>query len=288
MNVWKTGLATCALAAAAGFGMAVAPATKAQERDREPLTRALQVLGHGAQIGVAVRDLESADAAKGAGIVVDEVRSGSAAEKAGIKSGDRIVEFDGERVRSAAQFRRLVQETPEGRSVSTIVQRDGQRVTLSVTPERSGPAVYLADDFFPTPPVPPVALVAPTPAPMPRLPRSFDFGEFVFDGGTNGRLGASIENLTDQLRTFFGVKNGVLVRSVREGSPAASAGLKAGDVITTVNGHTVDEPSDVSSEMRRLGSGGEFTLDVTRDRKAQTLKGKVEARTNTTRTRTVT
>ncbi len=287
MNVWKTGLAVCALTAAAGIGMAVAPAPKAQER--EPLTRALQILGHGAQIGVTVRDLDSAEAAKGNGILVDEVRGSSPAEKAGIKKGDRIVEFDGERVRSVAQFRRLVQETPEGRNVSTIVQRDGQRVTLSVTPDRGGPAIYFGDDFFPTPAIPPVAAAAPTPAPapMPRLPRSFDFGEFMFESG-NGRLGASLENLTDQLRTFFGVKNGVLVRSVREETPAAAAGLRAGDVITSVNGHTVDQPSDVSSELRRLDSGGEFTLDVMRDRKAQTLKGKIEARTDRARTQTIT
>jgi serine protease Do len=286
MSVWKTGLAACALTAAVGIGMAVAPAPEAQER--EPLTRALQMLGHGAQIGVTVRDLDGTEAAKSNGIIVDEVRSGSPAEKAGVKKGDRIVEFDGERVRSVAQFRRLVQETPEGRNVNTIVQRDGQRVTVSVTPDRGGRALYFRDDdFLPTPAIPPMAPAAPTPPPAPRLPRSFDFGEFMFESG-NGRLGASLENLTDQLRTFFGVKNGVLVRSVREGTPAAAAGLKAGDVITIVNGHTVDEPSDVTSELRRLDSGGEFTLEVMRDRKTQTLKGKVEARTDRARTRTVT
>jgi serine protease Do len=284
MTFWKTGLVAGALAAAAGLGAAVTPIARAQDRD--PMVRAFQMLGGGAQIGVTVRDLSAGETAKGNGVIVDGVRSASAAEKAGIKSGDRIVEFDGERVRSVAQFRRLVQETADGRSVAAIVQRDGQRVTLNVTPERGPGGLYLRDNLLPTPPVPPAA---PAPVPAPAIPRFFDrdFGAFMFESG-NGRLGASLENLSDQLRGYFGVKSGVLVRSVREGSPAASAGLKAGDVITAVNGRSVDEPSDVSSEVRRLEKGGEFTLEVSRDRKALSLKGKIEPRDDRIRTRTPT
>ena len=283
MNVWKTGALAGALVIAASAGAAMAPAPRAQSRDREPIARALQIIGRGAQIGVTVRDLEGDEGKQGGGVIVDEVRQGSPAEKAAMKRGDRIVEFDGERVRSVAQFRRLVQETAEGRSVSIVVQRDGQRVTASVTPDRGAGSFYFGDDFLPVPPTPPAA---PAPPAVPAIPRFFDrdFGEFMFGSG-DGRLGVSVESLGDQLRGYFGVKQGVLVLSVREGSPAASAGVKAGDVITSVNGHSVDEPSDVASEIRRMDGGGEFTLEISRDRKTQTLKGKLEARDDRIRTR---
>ena len=87
------------------------------------------------------------------------------------------------------------------------------------------------------------------------------------------------ESLTDQLSDYFGVKGGVLVRSVIDDSAAAKAGIKAGDVIVSVNGHHVDDPSDVTEELRRA-PGDDFTLDVVRDHKTQTLKGKVESTSN--------
>jgi S1-C subfamily serine protease len=64
---------------------------------------------------------------------------------------------------------------------------------------------------------------------------------------------------------------------VNKDSAAAKAGLKAGDVITAIDGSTVDSPSDLSSQTQRLDSGTEFTLDIVRDKKPMTLKGKVEA-----------
>lgn len=64
--------------------------------------------------------------------------------------------------------------------------------------------------------------------------------------------GIRVEQLTDQLRDFFGVfsNNGVLVTSVDSGSAAEKAGLKAGDVITTVDGRNIRTPADFSREMR--------------------------------------
>lgn len=67
---------------------------------------------------------------------IEEVRLESPAETAGFESGDLIVEFDGERVRSARQLTRLVQETPAGRSVPATVVRDESHASLSVAPAR--------------------------------------------------------------------------------------------------------------------------------------------------------
>ena len=89
--------------------------------------------GRGSQLGVMVSDVDAT--ATTGGVQIDEVNDDSPAEKAGIKSGDVIVEYDGERVRSARQFTRLVQETPEGRTVKIGLLRDGKRQTVDATPE---------------------------------------------------------------------------------------------------------------------------------------------------------
>jgi serine protease Do len=254
----------------------------------------IQIGGHSGRIGVSVRDVDDTDTTGQAktGVVVDDVREGSPAEKAGLKNGDQIVELDGERVRSVRQFTRLVQDTPVGRKVPVVVVRGGQRVTLTVAPER-GADWRSEDDFsFMTPPEPPEAPRpprAPKPPVPPRPPMPFgdlmpEFGFSYFGGG--GRLGVMLEDLSDGLSEYFGVKHGALVRSVTEGSVAAKAGIKAGDVITAVNGTTVDEPSDVRHAVDGLGDQADVTIEVMRDRKPQTMKGKLEARERV-RSRTV-
>ena len=300
MTPWKSGaLAGALIVAAAGLvwtsvlhGETGAP----QERDREPFVRAMEVFGRGTQIGVTVRDVEDDDAKQAkAGVIVEEVAGGSAAEKAGIKNGDAIVEFDGERVRSVRQLTRLIQETPTGRKVPAVVMRGGQRVSVTVVPERrSGLRFgdFSIDRFddrdmpfsfqMPEPPVPPAA-PAPPRAARPPLP---GFGLSYRSG--NGRLGITVEDLSEGLSDYFGVKKGALVRSVRDGSPAAKAGVKAGDVITSVNGTEVDEPSDITRAIDRIDDNADFTIEIVRDKKPQTLKGKLESRERArTRTRTI-
>lgn len=301
MREWKSAALTGAFVLAI-TGAGVTAVVHGQSRERAPLARAFDFIGRGAQIGVTVRDIESDDTKQpSSGVIVDEVQADSPAEKAGFKAGDTIIEFDGERVRSVRQFTRLVHETPVGRKVQAVLSRNGQRVTVSVAPERSQGwlsggdfGIERWDDgarawLYRTPPAPPSPA---TPAP-PRAPRppafavpeipDFDFG--VFGGGS--RLGLSVESLTPQLEEYFGVKEGVLVRSVTEGSAAAKAGLKAGDVITAVNGSRVNDPSDVRRAINRLDEGDDFSLEIVRDKKTQTLKGKMEPRQDRVRSRTI-
>ena len=95
---------------------------------------------------------------------------------------------------------------------------------------------------------------------------------------TTGRLGITVDSLSDQLAGYFGTKDGVLVTSVTDNSSASKAGVKAGDIITAIDGTPVSSPSDLSRRTDRLDDGDEFTLDVVRDKKPMTLKGKVEPR----------
>jgi S1-C subfamily serine protease len=280
MTILKTGVLSGALVLAAGAGAAIAPVAHGQAREREPLVRAMQIIGGDAHIGVEVRDADPKDSS---GVVVDDVENDSPAEKAGLKKGDTIVEFDGERVRSVAQFRRLVQETAEGHTVPAVALRNGQRVTVSLTPER-GRGMWDGEFGRLVRPAVPAAPLPPATAARPYLAPSVPGFEFSLRSNER-RLGIMTESLTDQLSDYFGVKGGVLVRSVIDDSAAAKAGIKAGDVIVSVNGHHVDDPSDVTEELRRA-PGDDFTLDVVRDHKTQTLKGKVES--TSTRRRSIT
>jgi serine protease Do len=250
---------------------------------RAPKQRAVEIFAGGSRIGVSIRDVETGDAkaAKGitGGVVVEDVSTESPAEKAGIRKGDVIVEFDGERVRGARQLTRLVQETPAGRAVQVALLRDGQRTTVTVTPdegrgfsfERFSELQDLARDLpsriAPRPPAPPAAPVPPNP------PSVWKFDELL---GRSSYLGITVDPLSPQLAEYFGTKQGVLVSSVADNSAAAKAGIKAGDVITSVNGSTVDAPADVRRAVQALRDGDEFTVVVTRDRKSMTLKGKAE------------
>jgi len=297
MNAWKTVAVGAALIGVAGAGAAFLPSAHAQSPARATAPRALEILGgRGSQIGASIRDVDEDDA-KGArlaaqtGVVIDDVAEDSPASKAGLKKGDVVVEFDGERVRSVRQFTRLVQETPAGRKTQASVMRDGQKVNLTVEPRESNgfnlfgnlDAVRAFGDVgrdfnfaVPVPPAPPARPARPG-VPAPPAPPAAPFPDmetFIWRSGNS--LGITTGDLSDQLAAYFGTKEGVLVTSVADNSAAAKAGVKAGDVITSFNGPDVTTPSDLRRRVQRLQDGDEFTMGVVRDKKALTLKGKLE------------
>lgn len=222
--------------------------------------------GRGSQLGVMVSDLENPNES---GVRIDEVEKDSAAEKAGVRTGDIVVEFDGERVRSARQLTRLVQETPAGRSVKMTVARDSDRQTLEITPERREALAWNGRMG-------------------PEIEREIERGiepflNFRFEGlpslGARGRLGVQVENLSDQLAEYFGASDGgVLVVGVTADSPAARAGLKAGDVITKVNGEAVKGPGDLIEALGDVKDDGAVALEIVRDRRTTSLKATIERR----------
>jgi serine protease Do len=98
---------------------------------------------------------------------------------------------------------------------------------------------------------------------------------FVFSMG-RGRLGVNVQELTPDLAAYFGVKDGLLVSAVQADTPAAKAGIKAGDVIGSVNGKTVLSPAELVREL--ADKDGEVTIGLTRDKKALSLKATLEPR----------
>lgn len=208
-------------------------------------------------LGISIEDQ------KDSGPVVRNVEPNSPAEKAGLKEGDVITQYNKENVAGVQQLTRLIRETPVGRSVEMKVQRDGRDQTLQVTTEAARFPQGLGNFQFNIPDV--HVLVDQANQVRRNLPRVEVSTAYV-------QAGIRVEQLTDQLREFFGVSgnNGVLVSSVDVGSAAEKAGLKAGDVITTIDGKNIRSPADFSREMRT--AGGKDVLKVVRDRQEREIK----------------
>ena len=166
------------------------------------------VLGYlGVGIQPMTADLARASDLRESGALVSSVGEGSPAAKAGVKPGDVITEYGGRQVARAEDLPRAVAESAVGGEVPLTVLRDGKPVTLRTT----------------------IAKLDETEAPAAK--------------GTKGApesketLGLSIQPLTpaETREHGLGDRGGVLVRGVQDGSPAANAGLRAGDVITEIN-----------------------------------------------------
>ena len=93
----------------------------------------------------------------------------------------------------------------------------------------------------------------------------------VFMGMRSGGLGIEAESITAQLAEYFGVKDGVLVRSVVKDSAAAKAGMKAGDVITKVDETSVSQPQEITRALRTLQAKKTFPVIVVRNHKDVSL-----------------
>ena len=239
----------------------------------EPRRRARELTilsGRGAEIGVSVRDVEAGDKAR-AGVLVEEVRPDSPAEKAGLKRSDVIVEFDGETVRSARQFTRLVQETAPGRTVTAAIVSDGARKNVQITPTEGRGAVTIDGDRL-------RERLGDAWRMYERMPPfNFDF-DLQFPLDSRGRLGVSVQELTPQLAAYFGAKDGVLIAAVTDDAPAARAGLRAGDVITKINDAPIRSRDDLVRQLRDLKEDGQVSVGIVRDKKESTVTVKLEAR----------
>ena len=199
------------------------------------------------------------------GAVVTHVNEDSPAAKAGLKESDVVLEFAGERVRSAAQLKRLIRETPPGRNIPVKLSHDGQTRTVTVALEArqlglAGPQIY-----------------------MPEIPR-IKLPDFHFGFGTPS-LGVSADELTPQLAEYFGVKQGkgVLVREVDSGTPAEKAGLKAGDCIVRVGSKEIGSVGDLQralADQTRDSADGKRQVELTivRDHREITVKAELGRR----------
>jgi serine protease Do len=182
------------------------------------------------------------------GVFLERIVPDSPAAKAGLKDNDVITEINGQRVEGAAQFRRMIREIPAGRSVQFTVWRDGKAQSIGVT---LGKSEDHGNMWFKTAPrafsfqLPNIEM--PEVAPLPDM----DIGAYGVLAGSRPRLGIDAEDVSGQFGAYFGAPDGegVLVREVNSGSPAEKAGVKSGDVITSLNGERIRSLGDLREKL---------------------------------------
>jgi serine protease Do len=203
------------------------------------------------------------------GAVIDSVTSDSGAAKGGLQKNDVIIKWDGQRIESAREVSRQIHETPPGRSVRLGVMRDGKEIEVNVKMgERPSPVTRFT-------------VARPSIASVRVRPERVG-PQVVVGRGRARTLGVELQSMTPQLAEYFGLskRSGALVIFVFADSPAAKAGLKAGDVILSVGSETVENPIDVRRALSGKPDGSEVEFKILRDKREQTLKVPMEKGTN--------
>ena len=182
------------------------------------------------------------------GVIVEWVEDDSPADEAGIEEDDVIMYFNGVKIRRPEDLTDVVRDTEPESKVKVTLNRDGDRMDLDVEVGRlrtRSAYVYGWDDDH----------------------------RVIRIGGGRAYLGVQLNELNDDLGSYFGVKadEGVLILEVEDDSPAEGAGLKAGDVIVTLDGAEVGDPRDVQDILSDFEEGDEVELTIMRQRRQQRI-----------------
>jgi membrane-associated protease RseP (regulator of RpoE activity) len=212
------------------------------------------------------------------GALLGKIVPDSPASKGGLRANDVVTEINGQHVEGAQQFRRMIREIPSGRTVQLTVWRDGRSQTISVTLGK-GEELH-RNTMRVTPGMPGTfAFRMPDMPEIPDLPEAPDTGVVEIPGmpsldwngpvviGGGPRLGIDAEDLSGQLGSYFGAPEGegILVRGAISGSPAEKAGLKAGDVIISLNGERVRSVGDLRQKLATTHISKDKDKDADKD-----------------------
>lgn len=190
------------------------------------------------------------------GVEIIRVYDGSPAERAGLNIGDILLTYNTEPILGGMQLRRLVSETPPGRKVKLEFWRD-----------RKTHVTTFVSEVHPTEGMPSIPTAPPDFSPM------MDVSPVVLMAWKVPILGLECEPMSAQLADFFGVKHGVLIRSIDSDSGAERAGLRAGDILMSIGTQPVNSPRDLAAFVRSMHSVGRpIILIYVRERKELTAK----------------
>ena len=212
------------------------------------------------------------------GVIILRVEPGSPAEQAGLSRGSVILSVNGRPVNTPEELKEAIGEYEAGDTVTLTVKDDAGTTDLPVTLADAGPYLgvnvgpggvyrFFAEGFgempegFVMPRIPGHRRMPDLPRSHEDMPFDFHFDEFDFDhfGGEHG-----------QFFDLFG--QSAMVMSVEKGSPAAEAGLQAGDAILDVNGATVESSQELIDAFSELSPGDDVSLQVQRGEETLTVE----------------
>jgi membrane-associated protease RseP (regulator of RpoE activity) len=210
------------------------------------------------------------------GAVITLIDHDAPAGQIGLKVNDVVLQLNGQPVEGAEQLRRMLKEIPAGRKINIEISRDGnlQTMTVELVDRRAMEhdiwnRIGNSGDVFPQASGMSI-LTGGGDAPMPGSLRMSIFGSSL-------NVGAMVEPLTSQMSEYLGVQSGLMVKQVARKSEAATAGLKAFDVILKVGQDPIHTLADWDRSLR-ANQGKPVQVTILRDKKQQTVTLQVDSK----------
>src|SRR6185312_4317114 len=190
-------------------------------------------------IGVRIQQVDDAIAeslgiGKARGALIAGVTENSPAAKAGLKSGDVVVKFDGHDIKEMRDLPKVVADTTVDKAVDAVVLRDGKEKTIRITLGRleDGEKAKLV---------------------------SLDKKEEPVKALSKNALGLGLSAITDDLRKKYKIKDGakgLVVTSVDSNSPIADRGIQPGDIVLEFQHEVLTNPADMQKRIDALKKSG--------------------------------
>jgi serine protease Do len=226
------GINTAIVAQGQGIGFAI-PVNMAKELLPQ-LEKGKVVRGW---IGIMIQDItpelaKSFGIKDAKGVLISDIVKGSPAEKAGLSRGDVILRFEDKEIENAHKLSQLAAVTPPGTMAKIDLLRNGKAETISLK--------------------------------VGTMPEE---EQKVVSPEEKSDWGMMVQELTPQLAQQLGLDpgtTGVVISNIKEGSPAAEAGLRPGDLITEVNRVAVKNLNDYQHALQKVNQGDNLLLLIKR------------------------
>ncbi len=286
-----TKLLSSVLIVTSSFLIAIGQTPEAKkDAERAAQTMAFTLGGSGGYLGVQTTEVDKDNLTKYGlssvrGVAVEKVMENSPAAAAGILANDVIVRINNDEVTSTRKLTRLISEIAPDHQVTVTVLRGGREQQIAATlGKRPTPKFGDGNFTFSIPEFKGKVMELPELKGLEEKLKNLPKGEgphvftvpdgegksFVWRAGEGRMIGIGVTALTKQLAEHFKVDSGVMINSVRENSPAAKAGLKAGDIITELDGKAVKGDFDLIRGINERKEG-DVQLTIVRDGRRQTI-----------------